>query len=111
MECQNPKFLYNFDLFEMYPQGLFPTAFFLWKHYLVLMPDTGYVRENQVFTSMIRVHDLNDNMKLVGSYDFPEQSSTRRYVLYSCSFLQRLFLKSIISYFPMKTFIWHTLSP
>ena len=81
MECQNPKFLYNFDLFELYPQGLFPTAFFLWKHYLVLMPDTGYVRENQVFTSMIRVHDLNDNMKLVGSYDFPEQSSTRRYVL------------------------------
>jgi len=80
MECQNPKFLYNFDLFELYPQGLFPTAFFLWKHYLVLMPDTGYVRENQVFTSMIRVHDLNDNMKLVGSYDFPEQSSTRRFI-------------------------------
>ena len=44
MECQNPKFLYNFDLYELYPQGLFPTAFFLWKHYLVLMPDTGYLR-------------------------------------------------------------------
>ena len=88
MECQNPKFLYNFDLFELYPQGLFPTAFFLWKHYLVLMPDTGYVRENQVFTSMIRVHDLNDNMKLVGSYDFPEQSSTRRYVI--CLFRKKI---------------------
>ena len=33
------------------------------------------------------------------------------YVQYSCSFLQKLFLKLIISYFPMKTFIWHTLSP
>ena len=30
-------------------------------------------------TSMIRVHDLKDNMKLVGSYDFPEESPLRRY--------------------------------
>jgi len=72
--------LYNFDLYELYPQGLFPTAFFLWKHYLVLMPDTGYLRDDLVFTSMIRVHDLNDNMKLVGSYDFPEKGSQRRYI-------------------------------
>ena len=33
-ECQNPEFLYNYDLYNIYPQGLFPTAFFLWKHYL-----------------------------------------------------------------------------
>ena len=30
-------------------------------------------------TSMIRIHDLKDNMKLVGSYDFPEESPLRRY--------------------------------
>ena len=39
-----------------------------------------------------------------------KRSNPLRYVCYSCSFLQRLFLKLIISYFPMKTFIWHTLS-
>ena len=33
------------------------------------------------------------------------------YGYYSCSFLQRLFWKLIIGYFPMKTSIWHTLSP
>ena len=38
---QQPEFMYNFDLYDQYPRGLFPTAFFLWKHYLVLMPDTG----------------------------------------------------------------------
>lgn len=71
-ECQNPKFLYNFDLKPLYPTGLFPTAFFLWKNYLVLMPETGYCREDRLLTSMVRVHDLEDNMKLVGSYDFSD---------------------------------------
>ena len=33
------------------------------------------------------------------------------YAQYSCSFLQRLFWKLIIVYFPMKTSIWHILSP
>ena len=66
-------------MFELYPQGLFPTAFFLWKHYLVLMPDTGYVREDMILSSMIRVHNLKDNMKLVGSFDFPADSNQRRY--------------------------------
>jgi len=79
-ECQQPEFMYNFDLYDQYPRGLFPTAFFLWKHYLVLMPDTGYAREDMTpLTSMIRIHDLKDNMKLVGSYDFPEESPLRRY--------------------------------
>ena len=53
-ECQNPEFLYNYDLYPLYPRGLFPTAFFLWKHYLVLMPDTAYIHEDQILTSMIR---------------------------------------------------------
>ena len=79
-ECQNPQFLYNYDLFPLYPRGLFPTAFFLWKHYLVLMPDTAYIHEDQILTSMIRVHDLNNHMALVGSYDFPEDSPQRRYL-------------------------------
>ena len=30
-------------------------------------------------TSMIRIHNLKDNMKLVGSYDFPQDSPLRRY--------------------------------
>ena len=72
--------MYNYDLFDLYPHGLFPTAFFLWKHYLVMMPDTGYVREDLVLTSMIRIHDLTDGMKLVGSYDFPLHDSRRRFL-------------------------------
>ena len=63
-----------------YFQGLFPTAFFLWKHYLVLMPDTGYFRDEMILTSMIRVHDLKDNMKLVGRYDFPQEGQKRRHL-------------------------------
>ena len=76
--CRKPKFLYNHDFFQEYPNGLFPTAFFLWKNYLVLMPDTGYMLEDRLLTSMIRAHDLNDNMKLIGSYDFPQDSPFRR---------------------------------
>ena len=65
---------------HFYFQGLFPTAFFLWKHYLVLMPDTGYFRDEMILTSMIRVHDLKDNMKLVGRYDFPQEGQKRRHL-------------------------------
>jgi len=79
-ECQQPEFMYNYDLYNEYPQGLFPTAFFLWKHYLVLMPDTGYFRDEMILTSMIRVHDLKDNMKLVGRYDFPQEGQKRRHL-------------------------------
>ena len=43
-ECQNPRYLYSYDMSKLYPTGLFPTAFFLWKKYLVLMPETGYIR-------------------------------------------------------------------
>ena len=70
----------NIDLYHQYPRGFFPTAFFLWKHYFVLMPDTAGFEENLTpLTSMIRIHDLKDNMELVGSYDFPENSTLRRY--------------------------------
>ncbi len=72
--------MYCYDLLDLYPRGLFLTAFFLYKHYLVLMPDPGNAHEDAVFTSMIRVHDLTDNMKLVGSYDFPLDQERRRHM-------------------------------
>ena len=77
-ECQNPQFLYSHDLLPQYPTGLFPTSFFLWKSFLVLMPETSYIRDRKMFTSMIRVHDLTDNFRLVGQFDFSEDERTRR---------------------------------
>ena len=44
------------------------------------MPDTGYFRDEMILTSMIRVHDLKDNMKLVGRYDFPQEGQKRRHL-------------------------------
>ena len=78
MEYQNPKYLYTINFIETYPNGFSDTAFFLWKNFLVLMPDIVVWTEGQSFTSMIRVHDLDDNLKLVGSYDFPENSFQKR---------------------------------
>ena len=76
---QQPEFMYSFDMYEQYPRGLYPTAFFLWKHYLVLMPDACSAQEDlDPLISMIRIHDLKDHMKLVGSYDFPQESRLRR---------------------------------
>jgi len=77
-ECQNPSFLYSYDLSTAYPTGLFPTSFFLWKQYLVLMPETGYIQEERELRSMIRVHDLARNFELVGKYDFPERGLRRQ---------------------------------
>ena len=81
-ECQKPRYLYSYSLQKEYPTGLFPTAFFLWQSYLVLMPDTRHSRESQKLRSVIRVHDLSKErrMQLVGSFDFPESSPMRRYV-------------------------------
>ena len=78
MEYQNPEYLYTINFIETYPNGFHVTGLFLWKRYLVLMPDIVVWTEGQSFTSMIRVHDLDDNLKLVGSYDFPEKSPQRR---------------------------------
>ena len=71
-ECQDPQFLYSHDMLKLYPTGLFPTSFYLWKNFMVLMPETGYIANARTFTSMIRVHDLDKGFDLVGSYDFPE---------------------------------------
>ena len=79
-ECQKPQFLFSYDLLPLYPSGLFPTSFFLYKNFMVLMPETGYQKTKREFTSMIRVHDLDDGFKLVGSYDFPEDGNIRRHL-------------------------------
>ena len=76
-ELQNPEFLYRQNIDDLNPARFFHTAFFIWKQYLVLMPDA--VTRDSIFTSIIRVYDLNLNTKLVGSYDLPEQRSQRRY--------------------------------
>ena len=78
-ECQAPRFLSSYDLSSLYPSGLFPTSFFLWKHYFVLMPENGHLKQKkQELRSMIRVHDLEDDFRLVGSYDFPEDGPRRQ---------------------------------
>ncbi len=98
-ECQRPRFLYTKDLAGMYPGGVFPTAFFLHRSYLVLMPDPVFPRgppgagqqqqqqqhnananNQETQKAMIRVHDLSRDLELVGSYDFPRESRYRRHV-------------------------------
>ncbi len=78
----------------MYPGGVFPTAFFLHRSYLVLMPDPVFPRgppgagqqqqhnanNQETQKAMIRVHDLSRDLELVGSYDFPRESRYRRHV-------------------------------
>jgi len=78
-ECQNPEFLYHHSLTPTYSGGLFPTAYFMWKQYFVLMPDTGVLgmAEERKMTSMIRTHDLKDGFRLVGTYDFPDDGPRR----------------------------------
>lgn len=80
-ECQSPSFLYSFDLSPLYPTGLFPTSFFLWKKYFVLMPENGHLKQSKhLLKSMIRVHDLEDQFSLVGSFDLPEDGPSRHAV-------------------------------
>ena len=44
------------------------------------MPDTGFNGHNRKWTSMVRVHDLSDGFKLVGKFDFDEDSELRRHL-------------------------------
>ena len=78
-ECQKPVFLYRQNLLPTYPNSFFHTSFFMHKNFFVLMPDTCYSRDQRVFTSMVRVHDLNAEFKLVGKYDFTEDSAMKRH--------------------------------
>ena len=43
--------------------GLYPTAFFLWKNYLVLMPDVDCSREERSVRSAYWVSSSQDNKK------------------------------------------------
>ena len=79
-EYQNPQYLNKYDLLPLYPLGLYPSSFFLFKNFMVLMPETGYQVSKRQFTSMIRVHNLLDEFKLIGSYDFPDDCNIRRYL-------------------------------
>lgn len=77
-ECQKPVFLYRQNLLPTYPNSFFLTSFFMHKNFLVFMPDTCYSRDQRLFNSMVRVHDLNDEFKLVGKFDFDEECKLRR---------------------------------
>ena len=44
------------------------------------MPENGYQSGNRKLKSMIRVHDLSEGFKLVGSYDLPEDGGHRHVV-------------------------------
>jgi len=88
-ECQNPKFKFVHSLFNLYPDGLSPMSFFLWKQYLVLAPNVGgsgggvdggggYPRllPGDGRTPLIRVHDLSDSqLPLVAGCDLPQTNS------------------------------------
>jgi len=71
-----PEFLYSFDMSLLYPLQLFSQSFFLYKNYFVLMPEASCFAEGPI-KSIIRVHNVADNMALVGSYDFPENGLSR----------------------------------
>ena len=77
-QCQKPVFLYSQNLLPTYPNSFFHTSFFMHKNFFVLMPNSCYSRR-RVFTSMVRVHDLNDEFKLVGKYDFSKDSGMKRH--------------------------------
>ena len=57
-ECQNPKFKYVHSLYDLYPEGLSPMSFFLWKNYLVLAPNIEPHANGGNQKPLIRVHDL-----------------------------------------------------
>ena len=78
-KCRNPVFLYREDLLPTYLKDLSPTSFFMYKNFFVLMPETGFSRNQKKFTSMVRVHDLGDKFKLVGKFDFAGDSEMRRH--------------------------------
>ena len=80
-KCRNPVFLYRMDLLSTYRKPFKPMSFFLHKNFFVLMPDTNGPNQRK-FTSMVRVHDLSNGFKLVGKFDFDEDSQVRRHIIY-----------------------------
>ena len=60
-ECQNPKFKYVHSLYDLYPEGLSPMSFFLWKNFLVLAPNIEPHANGGNQKPLIRVHDLTSS--------------------------------------------------
>ncbi len=71
-EGRNPKFLYEKDVLTEYRRGFWHTNYFLYKNYFAVLPDDRLQASQRSTKSMLRVHDIHDNFKLIGSYDFPE---------------------------------------
>jgi len=74
---QNPKFLYSVNLLPVFEAGLSMHASFIYKKYLVLIPESMYTEDGTRLRSMVRAYDLSSEMTLVGSYDFPENGYRR----------------------------------
>ena len=72
---RNIEFMYSIDLVHMYPGGLFPTTFYIWKDYFVTLPldpmrDMETCIHNRT-RCILRVHDLRSNMKVVSEFNLP----------------------------------------
>jgi len=78
LKCSRPKFLYSKNWKNIYPTGLFHTAFFLHKQYLILLPDVAGISTATNLTSLIRVHDLTQDLTLVGNSNIPDEANYRR---------------------------------
>lgn len=90
-----PAFLYSKDILSLYQGGLFPTALFIWKNYLVLMPQSVPCCDQELHVvSMIRVHDLSAGFELVGQYDL-SGASKRQQLNYEPAHLRRLEDKAV----------------
>ena len=78
--CQKPVFLYSQNLLSAYPSRIFPMSCFIHENFFIFMPDTDPTKGQRMSTSMVRVHDLSDGFKLVGKFDFDEDSDVRRHI-------------------------------
>jgi len=74
---QNPEFLYRRDLFGEYPNGLYPTTFFVWKDYFVALPVPDSRMMNVGNKTVLHVRALQDNLNLCAAYEFPAHSDKR----------------------------------
>ena len=95
-KCQKPKFLYCRDLLPTYPSDLLSECCYIHENYFVLMPDAD--KKSEKVTSIVRVHDLSDRFKLVGKFDFEEDSNlirNRHSLVYKWANLNKLGDKAV----------------
>ena len=77
--CQKPMFLYFQNLLPTYPSRILPMFCFIHQNFFIFMPDPVISKDQRMSTYMVRVHDLSDGFKLVGKFDFDEDSDVRRH--------------------------------